>query len=165
MQAAPPASVSIRRAVRADLPRLREGLARLAGDMDDPFRADDAALDRHGFGDDPIFSVQLAEGGGETVGVCLYWPIFSTMKGGAGLYVSDLWVAEAARGMGLGRRLLAAAKADAAARWDAGFIKLEVYVDNPKAAAMYARLGFEGSGRERALVLSGAAFDALGDPA
>ncbi len=165
MRPAPPASVSIRRAAREDLPLLREGLARLAGDLGDPFLARDEALARHGFGDSPIFRAQLALGGGETLGVCLYWPIFSTMKGGAGIYISDLWVSASARGLGLGRRLLVAAKADGATEWGAAFMKLTVYDDNTGAAAMYARLGFEGDPRERPILLAGAAFDALGDPA
>ena len=56
------------------------------------------------------------------------------------LYIRQFWVAEAERGRGLGRRLLAEAEAVARARGCAG-----VYLDtfSPDAAAFYERCGFE----------------------
>ena len=76
------------------------------------------------------------------VGAALYSPSFSTAKGGAVTYVSDLWVAESERGSGLGRRLLAAVARDAAECWGAERMKLNVYHATPRPRAFYARLGF-----------------------
>ena len=55
------------------------------------------------------------------------------------LYVRHLWVAEAERGRGLARRLMAEAEALARARGCAG-----VYIDtfDPRVARFYERLGF-----------------------
>ena len=59
-----------------------------------------------------------------------------------GLLVSDLWVAEAVRGRGSGRRLIAAAARDGAARWGAAWLRLNVYHSNAGARRFYERLGF-----------------------
>jgi ribosomal protein S18 acetylase RimI-like enzyme len=88
--------------------------------------------------------------------------VFSTVRGGAGLYVSDLWVAPEARSAGLGHRLLKAAEARAAEAWGAGFLRLTVYDDNPRARAFYDRLGFHSDPRETPLAIDFADF---GDPA
>jgi ribosomal protein S18 acetylase RimI-like enzyme len=81
---------------------------------------------------------------------------------GAGVYVSDLWVSEATRGKGLGRRLLRAV-ADDAGRSGARFLKLVVYDDNPDARAFYDRLGFSASQGETILTLDETGLAALKD--
>lgn len=55
------------------------------------------------------------------------------------LYIRHLWVAETARGRGLGRQLMAAAESAARARGCIG-----VYIDtfDPRVADFYARAGF-----------------------
>ena len=133
----------IRLAEPADVPRLRAALASLAQTMGDPFEASEADLSRVLHGPAPLARAQLAEAGpGGLAGGTLYTPIFSTIRGAAGIYVSDLWTSAEARGQGLGPRLLAAALADAAAVWGASFLKLQVYDDNPHARRFYDRLGF-----------------------
>ena len=59
------------------------------------------------------------------------------------LYIRHLWVAEAARGAGLGRQLIAAAEAQARLRNSIG-----VYIDtfDPRVAAFYERAGFKRTG-------------------
>ena len=135
--------IHLRLAERADAPRLNAALAQLSATLGDTHRATDAQLGEAGWGATPLFRAQLAEDAGKLLGTAMYSPVFSTALGGAGIYVSDLWVAEAARGRGLGPRLLRAAFADAAEVWGAGFLRLVAARDNTRARAFYARMGFE----------------------
>ncbi len=130
--------------------------------MGDTHRATEADLLRAGFGPQPAFHAALAEQAGEVVGAALYAPLFSSTTGGAGAYVSDLWVAEGLRGQGLGERLLAFVRDQAATDWGAIFLKLAVYDDNPRAEAFYARLGFTLHDGVRYLMLKGAPLEAMG---
>jgi GNAT superfamily N-acetyltransferase len=71
---------------------------------------------RHGFGERPYFEVLLAELDGEAVGFALYFHNYSTWEGRPGIYLEDLFVEERARGLGLGRALIAALAAIARKR-------------------------------------------------
>lgn len=155
------ADIQIRAAGSADAGRLNEALERLSRDIGDDHATRAEDIRRHGFGPAPSFRALLAERDGAVVGAVVFSPIFSTTRAAPGLYVSDLWAALEARGAGLGRRLLAAARDAAAAEWGARFVKLVVYVDNPKATAFYERLGFHADQRETPMILDGAALDAL----
>jgi ribosomal protein S18 acetylase RimI-like enzyme len=117
---------------------LAAGLAHLSAELGEPHRMDAAHLAAAMRRPEPAFRALIAG----TRGLVLYSPVFSTVTGGAGAYVSDLWVAPEARGGGLGRRLLAAAARDAAARWGAIHLTLAVYDDSAQARGFYARLGF-----------------------
>lgn len=132
----------IRLAGRADVPALNTALRALSDVLGDTHRATDADLLRAGWGAAPVFRAQLAEGQDGVCGVALYSPAFSTRGGSPGVFVSDLWVSEAARRQGLARRLLDAVMRDAAAVWAAGYLKLTVADDNARARAFYDRLGF-----------------------
>ncbi|WP_305969561.1 MULTISPECIES: GNAT family N-acetyltransferase [unclassified Mameliella] len=134
--------LTIRTAARSDVERLDQALAALARDLGDTYNASPEALARAGWGEVPAFRAQLAEESGAMAGLALYSPGLSTVRGGAGLYVSDLWVSPAQRSGGLGRRLLAAAYADAASAWGACFLRLQVYDRTPAARRFYDRLGF-----------------------
>ena len=146
-------TVTIRTATAADAPALNAALSRLSADLGDAHHADTADLAAAGWGENPAFRAQLAQAGVQTVGVALYSPLFSTVRGGAGVYVSDLWVAPGRRSGGLGRQLLAAALADGHDRWAARFIKLAVYDDNAMARAFYDRLGFAAARGETTLTI------------
>jgi len=154
---------AIRPAVAADAERLHAALARIALHLGTPekflARPDDYL--RHGFGDAPLFRALIAEEGAETLGVAVFFPEFSTMRGRPGVYLQDLWVAETARGSGLGPRLLAAVSR-AAARWEASYMKLAAHIDNPGAARFYRRLGFALDAGEQVFVIDGAAYAGLG---
>jgi ribosomal protein S18 acetylase RimI-like enzyme len=133
--------------------QLDAALRCLSAELGDTHRASATDLLRYGFGDAPAFVALLAEAGSTTRGVVMFSPVFSTIRGAPGLYVSDLWVAPEARGTGLAERLLVAARAEAAARWGARFLRLAVYDDNPRARAFYDRLGFRASLRETLMTL------------
>ncbi|MEO1459678.1 MAG: N-acetyltransferase [Pseudomonadota bacterium] len=157
--------VTIRPAVAGDAPRLHRALESLSADLGDAHRADEADLLDAGFGAVASFRAVLAEPadaeGAPLLGVGVFSPVYSTKRGAAGVYVSDLWVAPAARSTGLGRRLLAASAAEAGRAWRARFLRLTAYDDNPAALAFYGRLGFEEPDRERHLALEPEGFARL----
>lgn len=154
--------VTIRLAGASDAARLNAALRALSDDLDDTHRATDADIAGAGFGHDPAFRALLAFREDTVVGVALFSPLYSTTQGRAGAYVSDLWVAQSARGSRLGPRLLAAVRDEAKARWGAGFIRLAVYADNPRAVAFYERMGFAARTGEVGMILEGAALGAIG---
>ncbi len=113
---------SIEADFRPDPDRQRRGLARL---LEEPARA----------------VVLVAERGGAVVGMVTAQLVISTAEGGPSAWVEDMVVDEAERGRGIGRRLLAAIAAWAAAR---GASRLQLLADreNAQALAFYARLGW-----------------------
>jgi ribosomal protein S18 acetylase RimI-like enzyme len=112
---------------------------------------------RYGFGPSPAFETMLARRGAAPVGLVLYFYEFSTWRGCRGVYIQDLYVDDALRGSGLGRRLLAAVAADAT---DAHYMRLSVDVGNDEGLGFYGRLGFVAP-NEQTLVLEGVPFAAL----
>jgi len=58
------------------------------------------------FGARPVVETVIASLDGEPVGYALCFPTFSTFLGKPGLYLEDLYVRPAARGFGVGRKLL-----------------------------------------------------------
>ena len=151
----------IRPARPEDAAALNRALSDLSHHMGDTHRARAADLHQALFGPVPVSRAAIADGADGPVGAILYSPLFSTVRGGAGLFVSDLWVAAEARRNGLGVALLGHAAAEARVAWGARFLRLVVYDDNPQARAFYAARGFEEARGEIGLVLSGAAFDDL----
>jgi len=65
---------------------------------------------------DPAFTVLIVEAGGAPAGYLAFSPIMWMDDAAPALWISDLFVAERARGLGLGRALMAAAEREAAAR-------------------------------------------------
>lgn len=154
--------IQIRKAMPVDVVAVSRALGQLSKDMGDQHRATDADIARFCFGPAPVFQAIVAETtAGDVVGVAAYSPFFSTVYGAVGIYVSDLWVAEEARGRRLGQRLLAAVRAAGLKAWDARFIRLNVYHDNPRALAFYTRIGFTAASETQYLTLAGDAFEAL----
>lgn len=154
-------TIAIRQAGADDAERLDMALRHLSRAIGDEHGANADMLRDAGFGRNPAFRALLAEAEGEVIGAALYSPVFSTVRAGAGVYVSDLWVSEAVRGKGLGRKLLQAVADDAAKVWGARFLKLVVYDDNPDARAFYDRLGFSASQGETILTLDETGLIAL----
>lgn len=144
-------------AAESDLDDLHAALAALSRDLGDTHRAGVDALRAAGFGAVAAFHGLLARRGAAVVGAAMASPVFSTTRGAAGVYVSDLWVAEGERGRGTGRRLLAEALRLGRARWQAGYVRLVVYGDNAGARGFYERLGFVANPGEQFMSLQGAA--------
>lgn len=144
---------------------------------EDQVRATEADLLRDGFGPRPRFEVLLAEQVGhaavgasgvagpsaEPVGFALFFHTYSTWEGRPGLYVEDLYVVEWARGLGAGRRLLAALAALTQAR-DCPRLELSVLHWNP-ARDVYEALGFTQMEEWRPYRLTGAALAMLASQA
>lgn len=127
-----------------------QALRALSHDMGDPYELPDPALALALAGDTRAV---LAIDADRPVGVALWSPFVSTTRGRIGAFVTDLWVHPEERGTGLGRRLLASVRDAASARWGATFLRLNHDVDNPAAAAFYARLGFRPNPRDLWLTL------------
>ena len=103
--------------------------------------ATEADLVRHGFGPDRQFEAILAFVDDEPAGLALFHSRFSTWLGQPGMYLEDLYVAEEARGLGVGRQLMARLAAIAVER-DWGRIDFQVLDWNP-ARNFYHRLGMQ----------------------
>jgi GNAT superfamily N-acetyltransferase len=90
--------------------------------------------------DRPPFECLVAEVEGAVVGFALYFHNYSTWRGRPGLYLEDLYVSPAQRGLGVGRRLLAALARIAV---DRGCARMEwnVLAWNAPAIEFYERIG------------------------
>lgn len=117
--------------------------------------------------DDPPFHALIAESGAEApdgagrtaLGYLAFYRAFSLFKATPVLLVENVYVRGEARGLGVGRRLLAAAAREAGTR---GWRRLELNVRavNDTADGFYRRLGFTDPG-ESVRRLDDAALDAL----
>jgi GNAT superfamily N-acetyltransferase len=135
-------SIIIRAASASDAATVVRLIRALAAyeNMLDQVRITEADVLRDGFGARPCFECLLAEIGGEPVGLAIHRPSYSTFDGRPGLYVEDLIVSESARGLGIGRLLMARLAAIAQQR-GCSRMSLAVLHWNP-ARAFYGRLGF-----------------------
>ena len=103
--------------------------------------ATETDLRHHGFGAEPKFEAIIAFLDREPAGCALFHSRFSTWLGRPGLYLEDLYVAEEARGKGVGKRLMARLATIAVERgW--GRIDFHVLDWNP-ARRFYERLDME----------------------
>lgn len=146
----------------ATIVRLVRELAEYEGLLDQ-VRLSEADVLRDGFGERPRFACLLAEVDGAPAGFALYFDTYSTFEGRAGIFVEDLYVAESARGLGIGRRLLAYLAKIAVER-DGRRLNLSVLQWNP-ARGFYERLGFRHSADWLPYQLSGDALARLADDA
>ncbi|MGO4706700.1 N-acetyltransferase family protein [Microvirga sp. 2MCAF38] len=96
--------------------------------------------------------ILVAEEGGAIVGIALYSIVFSAWRGRPGIYVSDLFVEDSARGTGLGTRLLRAAVAREISRGCA-YLKLDVDKSNAAGLSFYEKRGFKLSDHDHTMVL------------
>jgi ribosomal protein S18 acetylase RimI-like enzyme len=91
------------------------------------------------------------------IGLCLYFPSFSSWRGRTGVYIQDLYVVASARGTALARTLLA----EAARRTNAAYLRLSVDRGNAAAQRFYAREGLAPADEERIYVIEGGALARL----
>lgn len=138
-----PPEIVIRQAKAQDaatILRLIRGLADYENLLPE-VRASEADLLRDGFGETPRFECLLAEAEGAAVGFALFFHNYSTFEGRAGLYLEDIYVEAEARGLGIGRKLMARLAAIALERGCARF-DFWVLHWNPT-RDFYHQLGFE----------------------
>lgn len=107
----------------------------------------------------PLLFGVIAEHASEAVGLCLWFPWFSTWRGRRGVYVQDLYVVPAARRSGLACALLSEAARQARAS-SAAFLRLDVDKSNSGGIALYESIGFAMK-NETTFDLSDAAFERL----
>ncbi len=137
--------VSIRNATVDDVPLIRQLIAELAEyeRLADAAVATDVGLREQLFGEHPAAEVLVAEVNGEPAGFALYFHNFSTFLGKRGLYLEDLFVRPAFRGIGLGRHLMASL-AKIAVQRDCGRFEWSVLDWNSPAIGFYRSLGASG---------------------
>ena len=134
--------ITVRFATAEDVPLLLRFVRQLAEfeRAPDAVIATETDLLQHGFGPEPKFEAILAFLDGKPAGSALFHSRFSTWLGRPTLFLEDLYVAEEARGKGVGKRLMARLAAIAVERgW--GRIDFHVLDWNP-ARRFYERLGF-----------------------
>ena len=100
-------SITIRKAVKEDCPRLLELIKELAVYEKAP---DEVTVSlehfiESGFGEKPVWWTFVAEESGVILGFALYYIRYSTWKGQR-MYLEDIIVTEAARGRGIGKLLM-----------------------------------------------------------
>src|SRR5262249_22475110 len=134
--------ILIRAAGLDDVPTLLQLVRELAAFEREPdaVKATEADFQRDGFGPERRFEARIGLIDGRPAGFTLFFPNWSTWEGRAGLYLEDIYVAEWARGLGLGRRLMADLAAIAVARGWSRF-DFTVLAWNP-ARDFYKTLGF-----------------------
>lgn len=102
-------SVRIVNAVEADVPVILDFIKQLAEyeKLSHEVVATEDSLERSLFGQRANAQVILAELNGRKVGFAIFYTNFSTFLGKPGLYLEDLFVIPDARGLGIGKKLLA----------------------------------------------------------
>ena len=85
------------------------------------------------------FACVIAQREGEALGLAMFYRTFSSWAGQPGLFLEDLYVRPAARGLGIGRLLLAEL---ARIAQDSGATRIDLAVrEANRAGAFYTRLG------------------------
>lgn len=97
-------------------------------------------LTPHLFGSKPVVEALVGEVEGEVVGFALFFTNFSTFLAKPGLYLEDLYVRQAHRGVGLGKGLLTRL-AQLANQRDYGRFEWSVLDWNADAIGFYERMG------------------------
>ena len=104
--------VCIRFATAADAATIVRLIRELADfeNLIDQVRISEADVLRDGFGERPCFECLLVEAEGAALGFALFYQTYSTFAGRPEIWVEDIFVAEAARGRGVGREAHGAAR-------------------------------------------------------
>jgi GNAT superfamily N-acetyltransferase len=153
-------SLVIRRASIVDsvaIAEMANALNRHVGITTAPFT--EAIVRRDGFGPAPAFSVLIAERDGATVGYALLHSGYNTDIAARSIVLSDIYVVEGARRLGVGRALMAATAAEAL-QTGAACVEWGVHAANVGAREFYRQLGAV-SGEVHVLGLFGDALAAL----
>jgi len=125
-----------------DLPRLLELIRQLAEYERrlEQVKATEDDLERALFGDRPVAEAVLAWQDANAVGYALFYPVFSTFRGRAALYLEDVYVVPELRGQGVGWALMRSLAQIATQR---GYDRIEwsVLEWNTPAIEFYKKLG------------------------
>ncbi len=114
---------------------------------------------RDGFGPGAMFHSILAENQGEAIGFASFYLTYSTWQGRSALYVEDIIVNDAARGLGVGTAML---RELARITLERGCSKMELSVRAENTArAFYERLGMTRKGDWLPYTIAGPALDRL----
>ena len=120
----------------------------------------EADLVKDAFGSHPGCEILIAQhSDGRVLGFTLFHHNYSTWEGRRGIHIEELYVREAARGTGLGRKLLASVASIAAAR-GCPRVDLDVLQWNP-ARQFYERVGMYHMDQWVHYRLEGDALDAM----
>ena len=152
----------VRRAIPADVPSILRLIVALATYEREPdaVKATDATLMHTLFADNAQVFAHVAEQEGEVVGIAVWFLNYSTWTGKPGLYLEDLFVADAARGTGAGKALFKAL-AHEAERLGCARIDWAVLDWNTPAMDFYRALGGSPQSGWQPWRLSGAALEAF----
>jgi GNAT superfamily N-acetyltransferase len=157
-------TLAVRPATPADLPLIASLIRELAEyeKLGHVVRFDEAVLGENLFGAKPGAEVLIGELGGIPQGFALFFHNFSTFEGRRGIYLEDLFVRPAARGIGLGKVLISAVAALAAER-DCARFEWSVLDWNAPSIAFYEALGAEMQHDWRIMRLDGRALSRLAE--
>ncbi|MCL6536577.1 MAG: GNAT family N-acetyltransferase [Armatimonadetes bacterium] len=157
--------VVIRAVARAELPTLLRLIRQLAAYERrlEQVVATESDLERTLLGQSPVAEAVLAWQGAQAVGYAVYYPVFSTFRGRAALYLEDIFVVPESRGRGVGYALMRYLAQVAQQR---GYDRIEwsVLDWNAPALSFYRKLG--AVPKETGWVgymLAGEALEALAD--
>jgi len=155
-------ALSIREAAPRDLPLIAALIRALAEyeKLSHEVRFDEAVLGEKLFGARPYAEVLIGEMDGEALGFALFFHNFSTFEGRPGIYLEDLFVMPEARGMGLGKALLAELARIAVAR-DCARLEWWVLDWNEPSIAFYKSLGAKPMDEWTVMRIDGAALAEL----
>lgn len=105
----------VRRAIPADVPAILRLIVALATYEREPdaVQASEDMLMRTLFRPDPRVWAHVAEHKGAVVGIAVWFLNYSTWTGRPGIYLEDLYVDDAARGLGAGKALFKALAGEA----------------------------------------------------
>jgi GNAT superfamily N-acetyltransferase len=159
-------AISLRPAAREDVPVVVSLIRALADyeRLSPECFADEASLALHLFGPRPYAEVLIAQVDGEPAGFALFFHNYSTFLTKPGIYLEDLFVIPERRGLGLGRRLLAALASLAVDR-GCGRLEWSVLKWNTPAIGFYERLGAVPMEEWQVYRLTGAPLHALAEGA
>ena len=152
-------AVSIRAAIRADVPQILAFIRALAAYEREPDAvvATEEGLLHDGFGPNPYYFCLIAENDGLPAGFALYFFNYSTWMGRPGIYLEDLFILPVFRGLGLGKALLKQVAAIAIEK-DCRRLQWEVLDWNTPAIDFYRAMGAEFLDEWRNVRVSGEAL-------
>ena len=140
-------SLAARPATGTDLPALLAMMRTFCAEDRIPFDADRVAAAATALITDALHGTILLLGDDAEAGYLVLTRGFSLEQGGAYVLLDELFVADHARGRGLGAAALALA-AQQARDWGATRLRLEVHHHNARAKALYLRGGFRDDHRD-----------------